>query len=403
LAEEGERIVPRMREILQHEEACYWACLVLSELGPAAKDALPELKPVLEHPDPEVRLQALLTLGEIGSASSTLIPDIAKALRTDEFGGVRYAAAYALGKIGTEGDAAAALEEAVGSDDAFLKMTAAWALARNNPDDRKMVERAVRLIVDAFKSDDIHLRRAAAKAAVDFDISRDVLGPLLVEALADKDPLVVRNAVETLAQLGPKALAHVDDALQNEQLRFYALMLIYRMGPEAAPAVPALINALQNVSPDEVQFRRELQFALGSIGAAAKPAAPILIKSLSSSDAKISASAAYALGKIGPDARAAVPALRQNLRSDNQLVKLASIMALLRIQPRERSLGIIAAPLLLKALDNENEIVRAEAAMAVGKLGALGRRAMPRLKEMLKDESPFVRDAAAEALKELGG
>ena len=110
----------------------------------------------------------------------------------------------------------------------------------------------------------------------------------------------------------------------------------------------------------------------------------------------------FALGKMGPAARAAVPMLRRKLRSESSLERLASIVALLRIQPGERSLAAVAGPLLKEALDSEHEVVRAEAAVAVGKLGSLGKRLIPRLKQLLDDESPHVRAMATEALTKLG-
>jgi len=406
LAEEGKDAVPRLCKALQNEKACYWACLVLGEIGPDAKEAVPYLKHALKHQDPDVRLQALMTLGQIGPASAPLTPQIIAALKDDPFDGVRYAAAFALGKIGLTPEADEALRAALDHGDPFLKMVSAWALARNHPDDQQFVERAVKLIVEGLKSDDVHRRRAAAKMAVELDVPPETVAPLLVEALRDKDPKVVGNAIDALAELGPKALKNIRAALRNPELRWYAVALIRRMGPEARSAVPALIEVLRQEAQtdEEQQFRREVQFALAAVGPAARAAVPALVESLKSSDDGVRASALYALGKIGPGARAAVPVLRQKLRSENQIERLVSIMALLQIQPGERRLAAVAGPMLLKALDSEHELVRAEAAAALGRLGGSGplaQRAIPKLKELLKDESPHVRAMAAEALEKL--
>ncbi len=403
LAEEGEGVVPRLCNVLDNEKACYWACLVLAEIGPKAKAAVPHIKGVLKHKDPEVRLQALMTLGEIGPASKPLTPDIVAMLENDKFGGVRYAAAFALGKIGADADATKALNKAVTSKDPFLRMLGAWALARNNPGDKAMVKRAVDLILQSFKSDDVHLRRAAAKAAVDFDVPLDDVAPMLVEALQDKDPVVVGNAIAALAERGPKALKHVDKLLKHKELRYYALLLIPRLGPEAAPAVPALVDVLDEKPQGEadLEFQREVRFALAAIGPGAKGAVPALAKSLDSKNDEICASASYALGKIGPAAKAAVPKLRNNLKSGSSIVQLASMGALLEILPRNPQLERVAVPLLTKGLENEYELVRAECATALGKIGGPAKRALPQLKQRLKDESEFVRQAATEAIKKI--
>jgi HEAT repeat protein len=285
-------------------------------------------------------------------------------------------------------------------------LTSAWALARNNPDDAEMLKHTVDLIIKAFKSDDVNLRRAAAKMVVEFDVPLEAVAPLLIEALQDKDPRLVQNAVETLVDLGPKALKHMDKLLKHPQLRFYALPLISRLGPDAAPAVPALVAALkaepntEETEEDEI-FRREAQFALAEIGPAATDAVPTLIASLDSKRDDIVTSASYALGKIGPDARAAVPALRQNLNNPKEIVQFASIRALLRILPREPRLVPVARVRLLKGLESDVEFVRAECAATLGEIGRAAKSALPQLRKLLDDESEMVRNAAAEAIKKI--
>jgi HEAT repeat protein len=403
LAEEGETVVPRLCKALENEQACYWACIVLAEIGPEAKGAVPQLKAVLKHEQPETRLQAVAALGEIGPAAKPLTADIVALLENDPFGGVRYAAAFALGKIGTDAGATAALNKAVDKGDAFLKLLSAWALARNNPDDKASVKRAVDLIVQAFKSDDAGLRRAAAKAAVDFDVSLDVVAPMLIDALGDEDQTVVKNAIESLAELGPKALKHIDKLFERDELRFYPIALITRLGPEATDAVPALIEVLgiQHATDEDAMFLREIQFAVAAIGPGAKGAVRALADNLDSRNHEVVASASYALGKIGPAARAAVPALRRNLRHEKLIVKLATVRALLEILPDQRQVGPSAIPLLAQGLEHENEYVRAECATALGEIGSPARKALAALKGLLEDESEIVRKAAAEAIEKI--
>ena len=406
LAQEGERAVPRLIRALSRKQARYWACLALSEIGPAAAAAVPELQKVLtDEQDPDTRLQALVAIGEMGDAANAAVPTILGLLEKEEFSNVRYAAVFALGKIGGTDASRTALRASLDSDDEFLRTVSAWALARSNADDKELVGRAVRMLVGAFKSDDVNVRRAAARAVVEFDIDPSLVAPALVEALSDSDDTVVANAIDALAQLGPKALAHVDSALNNEELRHYAVRLIARLGSDGSGAVPALIEAIKKSgsSPDDHEFVREAQFAISMIGANAKQAIPTLVKSLSSQDEEVVASAIFALGKIGPAAIGAVPQLRNLLGNQSTLVRLASVRALLEIQPGQRQLAAIAAPQLIQALSNERELVRAEAASALGELGDLGRRAIPSLRKLLDDESARVREAAAEALKKLEG
>ena len=65
-------------------------------------------------------------------------------------------------------------------------------------------------------------------------------------------------------------------------------------------------------------------------------------------------------------------------------------------------LGPDALPYLMRALDNQDEKVRAYAALALGKIGIPAVAAVPRLTSLLTDPNPFVREKGAEALGAMG-
>ncbi|HRX79820.1 MAG TPA: HEAT repeat domain-containing protein, partial [Pirellulaceae bacterium] len=404
LAEQGKDAVPRLRNALKYEKAQYWACLVLAEIGPDAAEAVPEIQEVLKTADPHVRLEALVALGKIGAGAKAAVPAIAAIAEHDEFKDVRYAAIYALGELDTDGESRELLLKGMKSEDEFGRTICAWALAKTNPTNKELVAEAVELLVDSFKSEDVHVRQAAARAMVEFDVDREIVAPLLVKALEDKDATVVANAIAALASFGPKALQHVDDALTNKGLRHYAVRLIAKLGREADTTVPALIAVLgeQTDSPEDLEFTREAQFALSAIGPAAKDAIPVLVKGLASTDEGVAASAAYALGKMGDAARAAVPALQRAEGSDSVIIRAASVVALWQIQPGNPARRIKATSLLLKALEDERELVRAGAATMLGELGNVGERATAKLQEVRdNDAAEIVRQAAGEALKKM--
>jgi len=172
LAEQGKEVVPRLRSALKHDRACYWACIVLAEIGPDAAEAVPDLQEVLDHPDPDVQMQALLALGEIGPASAPAVPKIIKLLEKSEFPTVQTAAAYALVKINAGGDADdQALEKMIDSKDPLLKLVCAWGFATMHPDDKEAVRRAVKLIIADLQSDDNILESGAARALAEFRLS----------------------------------------------------------------------------------------------------------------------------------------------------------------------------------------------------------------------------------------
>lgn len=400
IAEAGEEAVPFLTDCLDHEQACYWACLALADIGPAAAAAVPSLVKLELRKEPEIRLQALVALGEIGPAAGSAAPTIVKALESDKTDGVRYAAAYAIGQIGaSDPQSRAALGKAMKSKDAFLQVVAAWALARVAKDDAGIQDKATRVIVESLKSDKVEVRRAAARALAETNPPPETTAPLLIQAIHDSDPSVIANAIDAMASLGPKIVPRVaNNGLKNKDLRLYAVRILAKIGPDAKEAAPALAEALKGSEGD---FRREAQFVLGTFGADAAPAVPELTKSLDSDDEQVRNSAVYALGKIGPAAKAALPALRGLRESDDAFVRFAATWALVKIDPKNSQLIAAAVTELRKGLSDERPLVRLESAAALGELGTAATSALPELKKAAADEDADVSAAAKRAIEEI--
>jgi len=406
IADAGETALPPVRELLKDEKLCYWACVVLRDMGETAAPAVPELVEVLSHKEPEVRMQAVMALGSIGAAAAPAVPAIVKALESDEFDAVRFTAAFALGAINSkEAEETKVLVAAARSDKPMLRLVSLWTLARQNPDNLEVVRFAAEQLAAALKSDDADVRSMAARGLSQFGSHPEVVGPALLAALQDSDPGVVGHALDAIAALGPTILPKVIEALKDKARRPFAAALIYRMGPQAAPTVPALIEALREPPADEddVLFRRQAQLALAAIGPEAKDAVGVLIESLASDDREVRGTACYALGKMGPAADAAVPALQQRLQDADDPARTAVIWALLKIRPGDADLEKTAVPLLVQALNRDEELVRVEAAAALGGLASAAEASViARLKELAeKDPSDQVREAAGEAAKKL--
>jgi len=397
LAEMGEAGVPSLVVALSDPKARYWACLALAEVGPPAKAAIPELSKLLKEADPELRLQAAVALGQIGpdaqGATAVLLP-----LLDDEQPAVRIGAIFALGKVGAK-EAVPALEKNLKSENQFIKMISAWALAKVQPDNAERVTQAIDLILVSLKDKDPHVRRGAAQALYELKAPPEKVGPALMESLSDADPSVVAHVAESFASLGAKAVPRAIDAFKKKETRELAVQVLRRIGPDAAPAVPELVEALKD--PD-VAFRREVLFTLAAIGPAAKAAVPALVAMLSDTNEELRPAACYALGRIGPDAKDAVPELRKALRGEDRLLKFASVWALLHILPEDAALRPLAVPILTGMLEKApHDMVRVQAAIALGELKALGKPAVPVLKKLLDDPSPAVRQAAEEAIKQI--
>jgi HEAT repeat protein len=80
--------------------------------------------------------------------------------------------------------------------------------------------------------------------------------------------------------------------------------------------------------------RNAAAYEIASMGAAAKPAVPALIEALDDPDATVRFPVTVALGEIGPDAAAAVPRLKQMMFEEiNDEIAAAARRAIRHIQP----------------------------------------------------------------------
>jgi HEAT repeat protein len=103
------------------------AARILGEMGPAAKDGVPDLiVVVLGDADGAVRRSAARSLGDIGPAARAAGPALVKTLQDRDWQ-VRQAAAYALGRVGSP-EARPALEAAKKDTNENVKRAAKTAL-----------------------------------------------------------------------------------------------------------------------------------------------------------------------------------------------------------------------------------------------------------------------------------
>jgi HEAT repeat protein len=396
----GARVVPDLCQALADDDACYWACLALSEIGADAKEAVPHLTKALDHKDPEVRIAALIALGEIGKPSAPAAGKITQLLAGDEMEGVRYAAAFALGSMGHTETAERALTNALDSENEFLRVAGAWALARLADEETPLIDKAVKIVIDGIASDNPEVRDLALRVLADKSIPREATRPAFRKALEGiDDPVHLEMIVDAVAAMGEDALEGCIRALKDKApKRLYAIQVLIKLGPTAAPAVPELIKTLKD---EDAELRREAEFALGSIGADAASATEALIASLGDEDQEVRHAACYALGKIGPGAKEAIPALKKGLKSDDKFLRFASIWALLKIHADKLTLAEVAVPMLIEALGDERAHVRVEAAYSLGELGSAAKAAVEALEKAMDDDNQAVRMAVAEALEKI--
>jgi HEAT repeat protein len=181
--------------------------------------------------DGAFRAEAAKVLGNIGTQSPAVLPELVRLLQRDADGRVRTEAARALGKIG-EGAASASRSIAAVLDDLHggesVRGAAAWALAR----------------VDPCSAGTAFSLQAAA------DDRSGYVSVIAAEALWKVSPQTRRAILALAARLGDPAV------------RQAAAQALYRIGPAAKEAVPALMAAAKD---KDRLFRESVLLALRKI------------------------------------------------------------------------------------------------------------------------------------------
>lgn len=406
LADLGDDAVPFLLEALKSPESRYWATVALAEIGPDAAAATEPLAKLVEESDEEERMQAILALAGIGEKAAAAAPAVAKVLEASDESS-RAAAAFALGRLRAAG-CDECLAKAASSDDAFLATTAAWARARIHPDDAALVAEAVDRLQKGLDSADPEMRAASASGLSDLAADLDAAGKErlageFVGLLSDADQESGLAAGAALVRLGAAAVPALDGALATGALKPAVLEIAAAIGPAAKPLLPKLVALLDD--PD-MAIREEAAVAVGNLKADAAEAVPSLEKLLSdaASPAGLRYAAAYALGQVGPAAASAEPVLRSLTTSDDEILATVATWAALKIKPGDESLFATAVPLLRRALRGESEMVRLEAAVALGDIGPTAASAIPLLELVAEDDAAKqVRAAAAAAVAKIKG
>jgi HEAT repeat protein len=162
---------------------------------------------------------------------------------------------------------------------------------------------------------------------------------------------------------------------------------------------PPLVDWLEGLSHDG-PFERDQYTSFGQQAAPRLEALPSLISLLKDSDPGIRVQAVKAMGSLGERAQRVLPVLRAALKeialtdSDGS-VRGHAMHAILQVGPQPAS--EIAG--LIDALQDDVEVVRFHAAIALGDLGSAARPSLPALIHTARwDENPAVRVEAALAL-----
>jgi esterase/lipase superfamily enzyme/HEAT repeat protein len=430
----------------------------LGELGPQASEAVAALAAALNDSEPNVRLQAATALGRMGASAAGSLPQLTAAVR-DENEFARYAARWALGRIGVdlqvnhkgvaESDVAGFVRQLATAEAALREMDASDT-AQHLSNARLVLEERIAPVTDeaAPESPDIAVPGPSELAAPDRGSSAGVstakdlpadeiltelkqpdslrrlravrelgrLGeaavPALIEALRAEgrvneefgDSIDITTAIlQTLQQIGGPAAPALTQALGEDELAYRIGFTLEELGPAAKPALPALIDVVENKENDDLT-RSLAADAIGKIGPAARDAVPTLIRVARDEDNQedLRCSALLSLGHIGGAAREATPHLIQIMGEplDFDMVRWNAAEALPKIgAPADQAVPALLALCAGKA----NEGLRRPAIDSLAAYGKAAGEAVPVLVSFLDHEDVYLGAAAAEALGKIGG
>lgn len=244
------------------------------------------------------------------------------------------------------------------------------------------------------------------------------IASLLAESSEDRERGV--QAFKEAGAAGQEALA---SALLSPDaaLRSKAAWALWRIGPDVAHAVPALLRAVQDADGDvrywslcalgrlraggsaldaliEVLKDMEgdvLRAGLEALHEAGAGAVAALLEELESEDPGVRHFAAVALGPLGESAGEAVPALIAALRDHDPAVVAASARSLLQIDPD-------AGRILREAMREERPEVRCAAAGALALLDPTDARAHAMLASLATHAEAEIREMAVRAIGTIG-
>lgn len=373
----GRPAVPALVELLadwEKEAHRRGALRILEQLGPSAADAAPALADLLAGPETEFRQAAAEALVRLGTAARPAVPALIRAL-SDWSPPVRRSAALALGAVGA--GAAHGVPGLLGLladwDDGAREAAVAALGGIGEP--------AVPLLAQLLQERD--LTRAGERTRFREEVDR--LWRRLDESGSHPPP---DKSWRHLAWAAREGLRE-----RTEVVRQAAAKALGRVGPSAAPAVPALAQALSDESP---LVRLAAARALGEVGPGARAALPPLVAVLVNGTGEVRKAAAEALPRIdgdwcgGAEAAAVLPALVARLKENGpRAAEAADALALV---------GAEAAPVLARALAADDQGVGEAAAKTLGRIGPAALWAVPALTAALRDPRGRVREAAAQAL-----
>lgn len=357
---------------------------IIQQLSDPEQNIVPALVRAMDDPDPLVKSGVAEVLGNLTDAAVPAIPGLIEMMNDGRRAiapASRLAAPYLY-------------------NDAIPSLSSVTTVRerRNPPTPPKNPENLLRITAIA----------ALGKIGLP---ARTLATPPLTQALQDPDPWVKLNATWALSEIGAsvallphwlEALQHPDPNLRRSAAEVFQdsrslLRKVFGSEANASTTAPLLI-ALKD---DDFTVRNAASDGLKLLGTGALPG---LVQALKAPEPIVRLEAAELVGNLGGRAQSAVPDLLALLGDTGRYVPPTSNRYGFFIPPLP---SLRPLPSLFPGTDqyppapnNPDQLVRVNAAIALGKLG--DRRAIPALTTALKDNNPWMQLATGWALLRLG-
>lgn len=283
---------------------------------------------------------------------------------------------------------------------------------------------AVPALLQGLKSPEARLRWSCPEILAAIHPIDPSIVSALIPLINDSDPYVRRVAIESLGKLGPQARPAVPvlvqalqlldqsapgvdiavpDAYENGYGRIDCHVSLIRILGISRPHVAAIASILEDRDPD---VRVAAATALGDLGISARVASPQLQNSLHDSSAQVRINSADALGKIGDSSPAVIAALIHVLQTDEEkYARWAAAGSLGYIGPKAKAtipaLKANTIPVLQSDISQDEGVGGGWVVLeALGEIG--GADVMPYLARALDSPNDFTRQRAVVQLGNLG-
>ena len=346
--------------------------------------------------------EAAIILGNMGPRAKAAVPQLMEWLDEGVPDPVREASAVALGKIGKEAKAAVdRLVQLLAGARPTLAAQAARALGGVGCADSRVRTALVQLwpAPPQLQGGDAQVAIALCKLHI---AAPNLLGALTRTLVANQEVGLRKAAAEALAWCG-KNETDVVPALLTAALN--------DTNEEVRQAAQAGLDHLRLTHEKAIRLcARQLgesAYAEGALRKSGLPAAPALIEALSAGEAATRVKAARTLGALGEAAAQGAAALTAALQDDDRAVRLEAAKALWHVS-KAADVVVPALVELLKgkrAADAEDSEVRRRFLQSVmealGRIGPPAATAVPALTAVTKDTNRHISECAAAALQQI--